>query len=755
MKNPLRKRLPKELKSEMGKYIVIFLFLAATIGFISGFLVADDSMLAAYNESFTKYNIEDGNFESQDKINDETIKKIEKDGKVTLYNNYYTEEKTKNTKKSDESTLRIFKIRDDVNKACLMKGKFPESKDEIAVDRMYADNNKLSVGDSITCGDMKLKITGLVALSDYSALFSDNSDMMFDAVKFGTAVMTKEGADEFYNKSRVHYSYSWKYNKKPADEIDEKKMSDDFTIVVNRNVVLKGYTPGFLNQAIHFTGDDMGGDKSMMLTLLYILIAIMAFVFAITTSNTISNESSVIGTLRASGYTKGEMVRHYMTMPLIVCVISCIVGNILGYTVFKNIAAGLYYGSYSLPTYKTIWNGNAFVLTTVVPLIIMMLINFVILVNKLSLSPLKFLRRDLKKSQRKKAVRLPNFKFFNRFRLRVIGQNIPGYIMLLIGIGFANILLLFGMMLSPLLDNYQDSILNNMISNHQYVLKMPAETKIDCAEKFCMTSLKTTAENRKSEDISIYGISDNSRYIKTNLPDDGVYVSGGFAEKYDIKTGDSITLKEQYEDKKYSFKVKGIYDYPAALSVFMDKKQYNIMFNNDKEFFNGYFSDKEITDIDEKIIYSDITKDDLTKVTRQLKVSMGDMFQMVNVFSVVLYMLIVYLLCKLIIEKNSTSISMLKILGYENREIGRLYMMSNTIVVVASTLVTLPIAGAIMKAIYKNIMYEYSGWLPLYIEPKVYLEMAIMGIFAYLVVALIENRKIGKIPMVDALKNVE
>ena len=82
-------------------------------------------------------------------------------------------------------------------------------------------------------------------------------------------------------------------------------------------------------------------------------------------------------------------------------------------------------------------------------------------------------------------------------------------------------------------------------------------------------------------------------------------------------------------------------------------------------------------------------------------------------------------------------------------------MMSNTIVVVASTLVTLPIAGAVMKAIYKNVMYEYSGWLPLYIEPKVYLEMAIMGIIAYLVVALIENRKIGKIPMVDALKNVE
>ena len=37
MKNPLRKRLLRELKSEIGKYLVIFLLLIGTIGFVSGF----------------------------------------------------------------------------------------------------------------------------------------------------------------------------------------------------------------------------------------------------------------------------------------------------------------------------------------------------------------------------------------------------------------------------------------------------------------------------------------------------------------------------------------------------------------------------------------------------------------------------------------------------------------------------------------------------------------------------------------------
>lgn len=67
MKNPLRKRLLRELRQEMGKYLVVFILMVATIGFVSGFLVADGSMLIAYDNSFEKYNIEDGNFATEEK----------------------------------------------------------------------------------------------------------------------------------------------------------------------------------------------------------------------------------------------------------------------------------------------------------------------------------------------------------------------------------------------------------------------------------------------------------------------------------------------------------------------------------------------------------------------------------------------------------------------------------------------------------------------------------------------------------------
>ena len=35
----------------------------------------------------------------------------------------------------------------------------------------------------------------------------------------------------------------------------------------------------------------------------------------------------------------------------------------------------MYYGSYSLPTYETVWNAEAFLLTTVVPVLIMLVVN--------------------------------------------------------------------------------------------------------------------------------------------------------------------------------------------------------------------------------------------------------------------------------------------------------------------------------------------------------------------------------------------
>lgn len=760
MGNPLNKRFLRELKGELAKYIVIFVFMTAVIGLISGFLIADGSMYDTYNKSFEKYNIEDGNFELYSKADESVIDKLEKEN-VTIYENFYKEEIVvrHNNIKNDEdsqSTLRFYVNREEIDKVDLMEGSLPEDINEIAIDRMYAENNDIKVQDTLTVGSRILKVTGLVALSDYSSLFSDNSDTMFDSLKFGVGVVSQKCFDA-YDDTHIHYVYSWLYDNKPEDDKEAKLMADDFVKTISANAILVNYIPQYINQAIHFTGDDIGSDRSMMIVLLYVLIVIMAFVFAVTTNNTIVKEANVIGTLRASGYTRGELLRHYILLPIIVTIFGALVGNILGYTVFKDIFVATYYGSYSFPTYHTLWNADAFLLTTVVPVIIMLVINIVIIGCRLKLSPLIFLRRDLSGKQKKKAMRLPAFRFFNRFRLRIIIQNMPNYITLFIGILFANVLLLFGIMLGPMLTHYQNEITDKLIAKHQYVLKTLVDVDDNAAEKYCVKTLATIEGRLKSEDVLVYGVKDNSIYADINtasLKDNEVYITNGYADKFRIKKGDKITLKEKYDDNEYEFTVKDMYDYPSSFAIFMSDAAFKNVFDKSEDYYSGYFSDN-ILDINEKYVATQITLDDLTKVSRQLDRSMGETFNLVKIFAVVLFAVLMFLLTKLIVEKNTTSISMVKILGYSNREISRLYVTSTTIVVVLSVALSIGLSVVIMNYLFRVFMEEMSGWISCYYAPHIFPVMFILNITVYAVISFFMMAKIKKIPMDEALKTVE
>ena len=487
-----------------------------------------------------------------------------------------------------------------------MDGELPARRGEMAIDRMYADNNGLSVGDTLQSGKKTWKITGLVALSDYSCLFQNNNDSMFDSVKFGVSVVTEEEFDSL-NQDKLQYNYSWIYDQKPENEKEEKEVSEDLMEDIGEIVTLESFVPQYLNQAITFTGDDMGGDKAMVIMLLYIVMVIMTFVFGITISNTIRKEAGVIGTLRASGYTRQELVLHYMTLPVLVTLVGALIGNVLGYTVFKDVCAGMYYGSYSLPTYVTRWNAEAFLLTTVVPVIIMLVVNYGVLRHKLKLSPLKFLRRDLSSGRRqKRAIRLsPRIKIFSRFRLRVIFQNMSNYIVLFIGIIFANLLLMFGLLLPSALSHYQGEIQGNMLAKYQYMLQVPVSA-----------------------------------------------VSGNKFESL-------IFLLEFYMDSETD--------------------------NEDAEEFSAYSLN-----------------------------TLPGKYKMINGFAIMIYMVLIYLLSKIIIEKNAQSISMVKILGYTNGEISRLYIMSTSIVVVICLLLSLPIETAVMNVLFREMMLaSISGWITL------------------------------------------
>ena len=693
---------------------------------------------------------------------------------VTVYELFY-KDVSENTDGTDdeESAVRVYPERRDIDLYDILDGRAPENENEIMIDRMHADNAKIKVGDTLRAGNAEFTACGLAAFEDYSTLYESNTDTMFDALTFDVAMVTDEGFDRICSNTRANYAYT--YDTAPADEFEEKELSDKFlkalitqvAVSENEDIEIEDFVPAYANQALNFAQNDLGSDKAMGGALLYILTAVLAFIFAVTISATLEKESTVIGTLRASGYTKGELLRYYMSAPLVIVIFAAIVGNVLGYTVFKDSVVNMYFQSYSLPQYTTLWTPEAFIRTTIVPIILMLLINLVVIVRTLRLSPLRFLRHDLKQTKRKKAIRLPKWRFFTRFRTRVLFQNIPNYLMLFVGITFVMLLLSFAVGLPETLAYYQEHMKDTMFSKEQVILSSTEDddgnritTSAKNAEIFSATSLERKSDVYNDE-VTVYGAAENSKYIRLdkdydkNAAKDEVYISQAYADKYKVNVGDTIVLSEKYEHKEYSWKVYGIYDTSAGIAVFTTNDRFNEMFGNDKDDFSGFLCNEKITDIDEEYIAKEITEDDMLKIARQLDHSMGAYMDYFKYICIIIAAIILYLLTKIIIEKNERAISMTKILGYDNGEIASLYLLPTGIIVFLSEFLSIYLAFSFMSYYWGVMMMKLSGWFEFTMPFSGFVKEFVLVFAAYMVITVIDFFRIRRIPKVLALKNVE
>jgi putative ABC transport system permease protein len=420
----------------------------------------------------------------------------------------------------------------------------------------------------------------------------------------------------------------------------------------------------------------------------------------------------------------------------------------------------MYYGSYSLPPMEIRLNLEALFLTTVLPILIMICINFVTLNRKLSISPLNFLRRELKKKKNQRSVKLPNLSFLSRFRLRIIIQNRTNYLTLGIGIFFASVILMFGLCISPLIEHYVDSIRSTTISNYQYILKAPMEAKQEkTAEKFTFTSLETYyMPGNKNIEVSFYGLKENSQYLsKLSISDEnpGVYFSDGLAKKLKKSTGDMVAFIDPYTGDEYKLIITGIYEYPAGLAVFMSQKQLNTLLDYEEAYFNGYFSNVELTFEDENNLAAVITPEDMVELGDQMTSSFSQMAPLCLGIAVIIYLVLMYLLTKIVIDKNALFISFMKVFGYEKKEIKKLYLTSTTIVVLVSLFLGLPFVYLTIQRCFEIVLMKISGYIPIYIPVYLFAQIIVIGMASYFIINFFHKKRVNRIEMVDALKNRE
>ncbi len=753
MRNPLAKRLKRDLKDNAGRYMAISIILILTISIVASFLVVADSVKYSYENNQIDCFLEDGQFKVNSPISEETIHNAERLGLSLYQNNYIDAAVLANTK------LRVYENRSEINLVTVMEGDLPNAFDEIAVDRLYAASNKLNVDDVIELFGRKVKITGLVSLPDYSSLFENNSDLLMDSFHFGVAVVTEE-AFESLSKDKITYNYSYYINDRNLSEKEKVDLGNKTKLIlIESGAQLTGFLTAADNQSISFVKTDMGSDVPMMKVLLCILIIIMAFVFNIIIRSTIEEESAIIGTLLASGYNRYEITGHYISMPVIITLISAILGNLLAYTLMLAPFKAIYYKSYSLPPCELRFNLEALILTTVLPIVLMVVINFFTLNHKLSITPIKLLRKQLKNKNNKKAIKLPDFTFINRFRLRVMIQNKGNYFMLFIGIFLASFLLLFGLCMEPLIKHHMKEIEEATVSNYQYILKAPIEAENDeAAEKFTISTLNSyTTLGNKDIEVTIYGLQEFSTFFQDiTLPVDveGAYFSKGLLKKLGAKIGEIIIFTNPYSNKEYSIEIVGVYDYPIGMTAFMSQKQLNQMLDLQTDYFNGYLSDNTL-EIEEGYLATVITPEDMESLGEQALSSFEGMLPILASIAIIIYLVLIYILTKLVIDKNALYISYMKMFGYEPSEIRMLYFRSTTFTIIASLLLSIPLLDFTIKKAIEAAFMKSSGYIEAYIPPYLYVIMVLVGILSYLVINFFHVERVNKIDMVYALKGSE
>jgi len=809
--SPLNKRLPRDFLNNLGKYLGIFLLFLFAIAMGSGFLSAAHSIQVIQDGLHESAHVEDFHFATQFEAAKSSLEAVEALG-CTVYPDFTADVPLSFAGEERPMNCRLINqdYRAEVNQGYYFDGSAPTSADEIALDRVFCKNHGLQVGDSVNVNGHDMTMVGIMSVSDYECLMEKNTDMIFNSTTFTIALVTPEGFQQAAG-AKKDYRYDVVLDDRSMDLAARTSFEEDAAdVLVDHGEVLTDLVDVDSNMAIFFATDDVESDQVMWEVLVGLLVVIMGFVFVVLTNATIEQESAVIGTLLASGYRKAEIIRHYMMLPTLIGLVGCIAGNILGLTYLSTPMQQLYYGSYSLPPYHYTFSPKVFVFTTVIPFALLEVVTLLGLIRKLRFTPLAFLRREIANRSRRATLPLPEgLGFVRRFQLRVFLRNLSHFVVLFLGISFCSLFLLFGLCLMPLVEHYTELLRSDVVANHIYLLKAPlelegtadqraayaaaeqllevddplselgfvgyarlvletmdldadahpvntvdnGEARIAQAEKFSATSLEVPrAITDTMETVSVYGIIEGSRYWSdVDVSNGAVVIGSGLSHKCRIDVGDTVTFTDKYTNKSYDLTVSSIWGSSANMNVYMEMAALNELLEDDLDNFSGYASDEEL-EIDQRYLATDITPEAMSSSADQMQESFGDMMGMVVAFAIPVYLILVYLLTKTVIDRSSRYISYMKVFGYHDGEITRLYVRAITATVLTSLVASLPLVLWSVSFVVSFVMDRYSGNLEIWVPSSVLAEVVAIGAAAYRTVAVVHILRIRRVSLSEAMK---
>ncbi len=778
--SPLARRLPRELRHNVGKYLGLFVLIALTICVASGFLVAARSIQRLVAEQRAASHMEDFSLTTRFEAPEEALRAIESTGTgSTVYENFQSDVSLAVGAAGDK-TVRLYQNRSVVNTPTFYEGHAPQNADQIALDRTFCATNGVALGDTVEVAGRPLSVCGLMVLPDYQALMRTNTSFIYDVTNFCVALVTPQAFDQL-SAGQVAYRYAVVLNDAAMTLPDRTTYEHDVAKALQeQGVPLDDLVDKDAMASRTYADDDLEADQSVWFTLCAVLIVVSAFVFVVLTNATVESESAMIGTLMASGYRTGELVRHYLALPLAVGLAASVVGNAVGYGLMARGMSGLYYTGYSFPPFRAFFSPGVFVLTTVVPLVLLFAITLVGVSRKLGAPPLAFLRREVGRRARRRTLALPErWGFLARFRTRVFVRNASHFAVLFVGIMFSSLLILFCVCLYPLMDHYSREMAENLPVRHLYVLKAPLELEaadaaqaaghplnalhnsedaLRQAEKVSLASFEVPrlAAGAGNEEVTVYGIEVGSSHWSKDVSGGKILVGRGLAEKCGLALGETFALTNRYTSKSYAIIPDALAGTRSDMAVYMSRATWAELFAQgeaagDEAYFNAYASDDALA-IEAPYLAYETNPQTMAEIANQMMDTFGGMLDAVTLLAVGISVTLIYLLTKTAIERSARYISYMKVFGYHSREIDRLYVRPITYTVVASFVLSLPLVIWLVSVLMRGMMARFSGNLYLWFAPEVLVKTLAIGLSSYVVVAVLHVLRVRRISLSEAMK---
>lgn len=487
-----------------------------------------------------------------------------------------------------------------------------------------------------------------------------------------------------------------------------------------------------------------------------VVLILLGFILSIFIIYEIDNESSTIGALYSMGVKRKELLLHYITLPVLITFVGGIIGTLLGYSKLGiNIQLSQILGYYSIPSLKTIYKLSVFAFGIIIPPVMAAIITFLVIRKRLLRTPLSLLRKE-RKPIIVKNINLNKFDFINCFRLRQIFSEIRTSISVIFGMLLPVILVIFSFDCFVSIETMKKQNASDTKYNYMYSLKYQLdEIPLDSIE--CYTETLSGSFMGNDLDVSILGLNDNNKYFDFRIPDkkNTMVIGSGTAWKFGLNKGDIFTLYSEKDNKYFTFLISDIVQYSVGLYAFMDIDDMREVFNQQDNYYNTLFSDNKL-DIESGKIYSITTKKDIMQISQRIKDSLNSITYIMVFASIIVYIVVTYLMIKLMIDRASLNISLIKIFGFNKKEIRKLYLDGNTITIIISAIISVPLAKIIVDKTWfpmmaANINCGFDTSFP----PIIYIILYICIFVLYILVSFMLRYKLNSISMVEILKDRE